>query len=358
MKKLLLLSLTLVFINNYSNAQLLSIPLKISDEFAIDTLYFGIDPTASNGLDNLLGEDELPPLPPTGVFDARFTGEGLVPSVPLGEGSKKDFRFGANSIDTIHKYRLKYKVGIGSSILISWKNVPNSVEARIKDLFDGFFINKLILSTDSLLITNHTGLSTLELTVHYLRTDPVELSSFTSFIYLNNVILNWVTTMESQNKGFGIERKKIDTQNWFQIGFVTGNVNSNENNYYSFTDQNLNQGKYNYRLKQTDLNGNYEYFNLTEIVEIGLPEKFYLSQNYPNPFNPATTINYNLPLDSYVKLTLFDMNGKYIKSISEGFQSSGYYEVNFNSNGISSGTYYYRLETNDQTITKKMLIIK
>ena len=359
MKKLILFFiLILVINNNSSNAQLLNIPLEITDGFAVDTLNFGIDPAATNGIDPTLLEEEQPPLPPLGVFDARFTGEGLTPPVPIGEGLLNDYRYGTNSIEIIHKFRIKYKVGAGSTILISWWNIPSRIEGRFKDIITGTLIDKYMNTTDSLLITIPSGISILELTVKFLRTDPVELASFSSAINGNNVTLNWVTSHESQNAGFGVERKSIEEQSWSEIGFVSGNNNSNENNYYSYADYNLKQGKYNYRLKQIDLNGNYEYFNLTEIVEIGIPNNFFLSQNYPNPFNPVTTIKFNLPSDGNIKLYLYDLKGSFVKNLIEGFKNSGYYEINFNSEGLPSGTYYYKLETADGSITKKMMIVK
>jgi len=364
-KKLLFLILTLVITYNNINAQLVSFPLRVTDGFTVDTLYFGVDPTATNGIDGLLGENELPPVPPTGVFDARFTGEGLTPPVPIGEGIKRDYRLGSVPfIGAIHKYRIKYKVGTGSSILISWWNIPiggpgDIIIATFRDIILGTLIVKYINQTrDSLLISNPLAFNTLELTVEYTHIDPVEINSFNSTVFKNNVVLNWITSHESQNKGFEIERKIFDAQNWTVIGFVTGFINSNEYNYYNFTDHNLNQGKYNYRLKQIDLNGNFEYFELIETVEIGIPDNFFLSQNYPNPFNPVTTIKFNLPSDGNIKLFLYDLKGSFVRNLNEGFKNSGYYEVNFNSEGLPSGTYYYKLETADGSITKKMMIVK
>jgi len=368
MKKFLLFLLLILIISyKYTFAQLFSFPLKITDGFAVDTLYFGTDTAATNGLDVSIGENELPPVPPTGVFDARFTGEGLTPPVPIGEGLKRDYRFGTIPFmtGTTHKHRIKYKVGLGSTITISWWNVPvggigDFIQATFKDIILGTLIVKELTysARDSLLISNTLGFHTLELTVQYNHILPVEITLFTSKINKNNVTLDWTTTHESQNAGFGVERKSIEEQSWSEIGFVQGNNNSNEYNYYNFTDQNLKQGKYNYRLKQIDLNGNYEYFYLTETVEIGIPDNFFLSQNYPNPFNPVTTIKFNLPSDGYIKLYLYDLKGSFVRNLNEGFKNSGYYEVNFYSEGLPSGTYYYKLETADGSITKKMMIVK
>ncbi|MBK6538322.1 MAG: T9SS type A sorting domain-containing protein [Ignavibacteria bacterium] len=63
-------------------------------------------------------------------------------------------------------------------------------------------------------------------------------------------------------------------------------------------------------MKQTDFNGNFEYFNLSSEVSIGVPAKFELSQNYPNPFNPSTKISFALPNDGKVSLKIYDMTGK------------------------------------------------
>jgi hypothetical protein len=120
----------------------------------------------------------------------------------------------------------------------------------------------------------------------------------------------------------------------------------------------LNTGVYDYRLKQVDYNGNFEYFNLNNEVNIGIPVKFGLSQNYPNPFNPSTKINYDLPLDGKVTLKIFDIAGKEVSTLINEFRSAGYYTINFKADNLSSGIYLYILTSNDLVLTKKMLIVK
>jgi hypothetical protein len=186
---------------------------------------------------------------------------------------------------------------------------------------------------------------------------PVELSSFTSSTDRNNVNLNWSTAFERNNNGFEIERSSASGQ-WSKIGFVNGNGTSLASNNYSFTDRGLNSGNYNYRLKQIDLNGNFEYFNLNNEVNIGAPVSFSLSQNYPNPFNPSTTINFDLPYDSKVSLKVYDMSGKEAANLLNENKTAGYYSVNFNASSLSSGIYFYSISAGNFTAVKKMMLVK
>jgi hypothetical protein len=191
---------------------------------------------------------------------------------------------------------------------------------------------------------------------------PVELASFTSTTDRNKVELNWSTIMENNNSGFDIERKLLSDNNWIKVGNVAGKGNSNVTVNYTFKDNNVAAGKYNYRLKQIDYNGNFEYFNLTSEVIVGVPSKFALSQNYPNPFNPATKINYDLPFDSKVAIKIFDITGREVVSLVNQVQTAGYHTVNFNASNLSSGAYFYTItaEGGNQSFAKtlKMMLVK
>lgn len=191
---------------------------------------------------------------------------------------------------------------------------------------------------------------------------PVEMESFSYSVLQRNVILSWRTSKEINNIGFDIERKS-ETGNWIKIDFKKGNGNTNNPVDYSFIDANLNSGKYNYRLKQVDYNGNFEYHNLMSDVVIGIPSKFELSQNYPNPFNPSTKIDFNLPAESTVTIKVFDINGKELITLVNEQRNAGYHSVNFNGSTLSSGVYFYQInakgiDRRNFFITKKMILTK
>jgi hypothetical protein len=92
-----------------------------------------------------------------------------------------------------------------------------------------------------------------------------------------------------------------------------------------------------------------------------LPTEYNLSQNYPNPFNPVTKINYELPKDGRVKLVIYDILGREIKTLVNELKQAGRYTVEFNGNNFASGVYFYRIQVEggkSYTSVKKMVMIK
>ncbi|MEO8665345.1 MAG: T9SS type A sorting domain-containing protein [Ignavibacteria bacterium] len=213
-------------------------------------------------------------------------------------------------------------------------------------------IQLLALLTDT--INNH-------FTTDFNPVLPVELSSFNSITNKNIVSINWSTTRESNNAGFDIERKSAGTNEWSKIGYVPGNRTVNGIRAYTFTER-LNTGKYNYRLKQKDFNGNFEYFNLLNEVEVGIPSVYSISQNYPNPFNPSTSIDFQLPFDSRVSILLYDISGRQVGNLLNETKTSGYYILKFDGSALSSGIYFYTINAqgagNNFISTKRMMLIK
>jgi endo-1,4-beta-xylanase len=88
------------------------------------------------------------------------------------------------------------------------------------------------------------------------------------------------------------------------------------------------------------------------------PQSFKLFGNYPNPFNPTTTINYQLPVPSYLTIKVFDLLGREVVTLVEGVRSAGSHSVTFDGSGLAGGVYLYQLKTSDFTETKKCLFLK
>lgn len=173
---------------------------------------------------------------------------------------------------------------------------------------------------------------------------PVEMSSFTASVSGRNAVLNWSTASELNNYGFEIERRSAESsEGWTTAGFVGGAGNSNAPLQYSFEDRDLLSGRYNYRLKQMDNNGSYNYHELSGEVVIGVPERFFLHQNFPNPFNPSTKLNYDIPSEGRITLAVYDSKGSEIARLENSKPvTAGFYTSDFRAGEIelSSGVYY------------------
>ncbi|MDY0081553.1 MAG: T9SS type A sorting domain-containing protein [Ignavibacteriaceae bacterium] len=197
------------------------------------------------------------------------------------------------------------------------------------------------------------------------RTTPVELVSFSAEINGNNVLLSWITATEINNQGFEIERsEKLEAsgnntnENWEVIGFVGGKGTTTEIQVYSFIDKTLTSGNYQYRLKQIDFDGSFEYSNIAE-VKVRIPFEYFLFQNYPNPFNPETNIDYRIPEETLVNISLYDITGSKIKELVNEKKQPGHYTIKLKGGELNSGIYFYRLlTTSGHTAVKKLTIIK
>ena len=231
---------------------------------------------------------------------------------------------------------------------LRWRNGPSNPVTRVYSFVDMAYTE----------ITN----SSSHLIDSLQNPLPVELTDFNSSVYANKVNLSWTTASEHNNKGFYIERNfSVNGSNsfeWISIGFIKGAGNLNTVTEYSFQDKDLMTGVYQYRLKQTDYNGLYEYFYLNNEVEILRPDNFKLSQNYPNPFNPSTNIEFTLPADGSVRLDLYDITGREVKNLLSGNYSAGYYNVKINAEDLSGGIYFYRLTAGSYTTAKRMILLK
>lgn len=97
---------------------------------------------------------------------------------------------------------------------------------------------------------------------------------------------------------------------------------------------------------------------LTGVEELGIPTEFVLLQNYPNPFNPTTSIQFGLPSESHVRLTVFNLLGQEVAVLVNASMGAGYHKVNFDASRLNTGMYIYKIEANNFVSVRKMLLVK
>ncbi|MDH3269484.1 MAG: T9SS type A sorting domain-containing protein [Ignavibacteria bacterium] len=376
LKLILLFYLTLFLTENIFaqvavDIQFLATNDTITYEFAV-----GLDLTATNCIDTLLGEcgGDPPPWPPTGIFDIRID---LTPyGCGIGFTCNKDYRPPGNPpafpFTGIIEHTLWYQTSsLDLDIDITY-NLPVSTQMYIIDQFGGTILNlgPFIGQGTATIPGTYTAIfNKVILKMEYDNIVPVELISFTASILQNEkaVQLNWTTATETNNSGFEIERKELGVGSqeleWEAIGFVPGFGTTTEPKSYSFIDDYVSTGNYKYRLRQIDLDGIFEYSNEIEVEIDFTPKEFVLYQNYPNPFNPNTVISYQLPVSSNVTLKIYDVLGNEVAILVNEEKQPGVYEVEFNCHSdegqnLSSGFYFYQLKAEGFVQTKKMILLR
>lgn len=168
MKSTVFFILFSIGIVNQVNSQtpVLSLEITVADNVGgKQELRFGLDGGATNGLDKDLGENELPPFPPAGIFEARFIGSDIGVS-ELGLGSYQDYRAGDSGFEGTITHELKYQASAsGSQIEISW-DFPEGVSATMEDFVGGAVINEVMRDSGSVVVTN-LAVDKLKMTVTY-----------------------------------------------------------------------------------------------------------------------------------------------------------------------------------------------
>jgi formylglycine-generating enzyme required for sulfatase activity len=127
----------------------------------------------------------------------------------------------------------------------------------------------------------------------------------------------------------------------------------------TFTDESNPENSYS---GLTDSEGNLEILLTPTIVSENTPQQFSLDQNYPNPFNPSTTIPYTLRMAGYVNISVYNITGRKVRTLVNGYQTTGHHTVTWNGRdndgrNVSAGVYIYRIQTGGHTAAKKMLLI-
>jgi hypothetical protein len=202
---------------------------------------------------------------------------------------------------------------------------------------------------------------------------PIQLASISGTLQDDGSFsLEWMTLSEVNNYGFYVERKSAAENAYKTVsGLIPGAGTSLEGHSYSWIDAAVPAGMCRYRLRQQDLDGKISYSSEIQVmVVLGVkveasPRVFQLLQNYPNPFNPTTSLKYDLPVVSRVRLTVLNIVGQVVAVVADEIEQAGYKSVEWNATSFASGIYYYRIEATSinepgKTFTqvRRMILLK
>jgi hypothetical protein len=178
--------------------------------------------------------------------------------------------------------------------------------------------------------------------------------------------LEWTTLSEVNNYGFETQRKADGGKTFETVpnSFVAGHGTTLIEYKYSFIDTAVPSGIWYYRLKQIDLDGSVHYSGkivvnaVTAVKEKNVLSSYALHQNYPNPFNPATTISFDVPKYSMVRITVLNILGKEVATLIRRELSAGCYKVTFDGSALPSGIYFCRMQSGVFNAVKKIILMK
>ncbi|MDQ3019104.1 MAG: T9SS type A sorting domain-containing protein [Bacteroidota bacterium] len=194
-----------------------------------------------------------------------------------------------------------------------------------------------------------------------------KIGAFNAKIKGGEVELVWKIINPGKLYKFKIESKKSGTELYNSLTDVLfANFRKKEESdslvsyYYAYSDKPQENGVYFYKITVYDISNK---IVTEEEIKLGITEvpEFKLQQNNPNPFNPSTVISYTLLVPTTVKLKVYSLTGQAVDLLVDGFQTPGTYSINFNASKyseMSSGIYFYKLETNYTSDIKKMIFTK
>jgi len=191
---------------------------------------------------------------------------------------------------------------------------------------------------------------------------PVELKYFSADIAEDKIILRWATASETNNFGFEVERAVAGSSShapardleFKKLAFIKGAGRTTKEQIYEFRLPKT-IGFYQFRLKQIDFSGEYQYSQILE-VDI-LPTKFIINQNYPNPFNPSTTISIEVPVSGLVEIDAYNIAGQRVDSFREK-REAGLWNMLWTPKNLASGAYYVIGKFNNSTCQIKAMLLK
>jgi hypothetical protein len=251
------------------------------------------------------------------------------------------------------KYAAQYRIQVSRLTTFSPLAVPAATTSDTVITLSGFYEGqKLYWRVQAENIAGSSPWSEPSIFTVILPPSDLVIQGFEN----NKVTLKWKDNSKVED-GYVIERKQGEASSFSVLDSLGKNVGQ-------YVDTTIEAGQiYIYRVQAYKSSVGSEYsnevsLNLTGVKKEAIPREYSLSQNYPNPFNPTTTINYQLPISSYLTLKVYNLLGQDIATIFEGVQSAGNYSVTFDANGLTGGIYFYQLKAGSFVENKKFILLK
>jgi hypothetical protein len=205
---------------------------------------------------------------------------------------------------------------------------------------------------------------------------PVELGLWEATSLNATVDLKWVTESEIENQDFIIERASSGSAtDWEEItSFITdeallGQGSTTRQTTYNFVDEAVEVGEtYSYRLADVDYVSNITYHDIISVTvrddnDFQIPESISLSPAFPNPFNPLVNLSFNLKEAAVIELRIYDMQGRLVRTITEGYHGSGDHPfqwdgMDFSGTPQSSGVYLVRLSSGANSQIQRITLLR
>lgn len=189
---------------------------------------------------------------------------------------------------------------------------------------------------------------------------PIAPANVMGNVDADNVVLHWNPNGETDLTQYEIYRSNTSG---FDPDTMTAYATTTDTTY---TDTHVSQSiNYYYGLRAVDVHGNRSAKSdevaiiLVAVNDVPkMPAEFALHQNYPNPFNPTTVIRYQLPVASYVNLTIYNVLGQEVTTLVAGMQDVGYKSVVLDVGSLANGVYLYRITAGTYSATRKMVVLK
>lgn len=203
-----------------------------------------------------------------------------------------------------------------------------------------------------------------------LSNTPYSFTSTAISLNDNGVYVAWAEANNPQGHGIYVLRLNPDSTFAWQNGPVRVNTTFDSPSLITLNPDVSNGGAlilfnpsitstgYDVHAKYISANGVLGGVTSIEDVQAIQPNDFYLSQNYPNPFNPTTKISWYSPVSGNQTLKVYDMLGKEVATLVDEYREAGNYIIDFNSGSLSSGVYFYKLQTGTYAQSKKMILMK